>query len=175
MTLRLTGHDERVVGEKLFDERVVFGWCKPTGFRGQLGPKRRVVLGQRMIAFDLERRLSAAHDVVKENGLLDGGDERVADASEHRVVRPHHEGVLTVLAEAPAILLQIFLVTAPESIRPPAGSPSHRPEVTSSSVTTVIGSGCSPAASTRKALWKICIALWVSSVAWMRVMRSRFS
>ena len=80
-----------------------------------------------MIAFDLERRLSAAHDVVKENGLLDGGDERVADASEHRVVRPYHEGVLTVLAEAPAILLQIFLVAArnrfgrPRAHRPPAG------------------------------------------------------
>ena len=59
---------------------------------GHLRAEHRVVLGERVVALDLEVGLAVPGDAVEEDRLLDRRDERVADAAEHGVVGPDRSG-----------------------------------------------------------------------------------
>ena len=74
------------------------------------------MLGQRVLALDLEGRLRVAGDAVEEERLLDRRDERVADPAEQRVVRPDRELVLPALGQRARVVRELPLrVVAIES------------------------------------------------------------
>ena len=82
----------------MLDERTVYrGTARLVA---DLGPERRVVLRQRVVAFRLEAWLRAARERVEEERLLHCRDERVSDAAEHRVVRPDDQLVLAARGQS---------------------------------------------------------------------------
>ena len=58
-----------------------------------LGAENRVVLSQWRPSLDLETGGRLAGDTMEEDGLVHRGDERVADAAQHGMVRPHHQRI----------------------------------------------------------------------------------
>ena len=68
------------------------------------GAQRGVVFREGMVPLDFEARLPDPGDAVKEDGLLHGGHQGVADPPEHGVIGPDHEGILAVPREAPYVM-----------------------------------------------------------------------
>ena len=90
MALGLTGDDHHVERAQVLDELSV-------GTAADLRSERGVVLGQQIVALDLEPGAGVARDRVEEERLFERGNERVADAAEHGVVRPDGQLVLPAL------------------------------------------------------------------------------
>ena len=108
MALGLTGHHDGIEGEQLLDQlgvlaaEVIAVWSL-----GHLGPEHRIVLGEWVVAFDLELGAAVAGDPVEEESLLDRGNECMTDAAEHRVVRPDGQVVLSALGQAPRVVGEV--------------------------------------------------------------------
>jgi hypothetical protein len=110
VALRLARDDDGVERQEVLDQRLV-----QTGDRlavralGDLGPEDRVVLGERVLTLGLEVGLTRARDGVEEDRLFDRGDERVADAAEHRVIRPDRQVVLAGLRQLSRVVEELTL------------------------------------------------------------------
>ena len=110
MALRLAGNDHGIEREQLGDQldvplrEAIAVWSL-----GHLGAEHRVVLGERVIALDLEFGPAVPGDAVEEDGLLDRGDQGVADAAEHGVVGPDGQLVLPALGQPPGVVGEVTL------------------------------------------------------------------
>ena len=105
MAFGLPGHDDGVEGHQVVDQRRVLHTQRAAfGVFRHFGAQRRVVFREGMVPLDLETRLPHPGDAVKEDRLLHGGHQGVADPPEHGVVRPDHEGILAVPREAPDVM-----------------------------------------------------------------------
>src|SRR6266508_2267874 len=113
MALRLTGDHNRVEAREQLQQRRI-------ALAADLRPEHRVVLGQWVVALDLEGGLALAGDLVEEDGLLDRRDERVADSAQHRVVRPYRQAVAAAGFQRPDVAEQVLLVRGVR--RPPDAS-----------------------------------------------------
>ena len=115
VALGLPGDDDGIEPEQGLVQRLVFsGDLLPVGSDGDLGAEHRIVLGQRVVSLDMEIGLAVAGDTVEIDGLLDGRDQRVADAAQHRVIGPDGEVVLAgslqparVIEQVPLTVLEI--------------------------------------------------------------------
>src|SRR3972149_3827905 len=72
-------------------------------------PEDGVMLGERVVAFDLKIRLGAAGDAVEEDGLFDGRHERMANAAQHGVIRPDSQVVFAAALERAGVMAQMLL------------------------------------------------------------------
>ena len=114
----------------------------PAAPRSDLRPEHRVVLGQRVLALDLEARLRAARDRMEEERLLDGAHERVADPAEQRVERPDRELVLPPLRERLHVRPQVLIrLREPERLGSSRVDPASGPSRRGRAVTRVKGRG----------------------------------
>src|SRR5215204_6936827 len=110
VALRLPGHDDDIEREQLFDELDVLSpeaiavWSL-----GHLRTEHRIVLGKRVVPFDLEVGLAVPGDAVEEDRFLDRRDEGVPDATEHGVIGPDSQVVLAALGQAPRVVSEVAL------------------------------------------------------------------
>lgn len=68
--------------------------------------EHRVVLGERIPTLDAVGHLALPNTGVEEDGLLDHGDEGVADSTEHRVEGPDHQLILPLLVQALVVVAE---------------------------------------------------------------------
>src|SRR5258708_22229144 len=67
------------------------------------------MLGERVVPLYLKAGLAAARDAMKEDRLLDRGDERVPYPGKPRVVWPDRQLVLSALRQPPRVIRQMAL------------------------------------------------------------------
>src|SRR5439155_2730034 len=76
---------------------------------GHLRPEHRVMLGEWLVALDLELGVAVPSKAVEEERLLDSRDERMTDAAQHRVIRPDGQVVLSALGQPPRVVGEMSL------------------------------------------------------------------
>src|SRR5829696_8304553 len=110
VALRLPSYDYSVECEQLFDE---LGVLPPEAIAvwslGHLWAEHRIVLGKRVVPFDLELGLAVPGDAVEEDSFLDRRDEGVPDATQHGVIGPDSQVVLPTFGQASRVVSEVAL------------------------------------------------------------------
>jgi hypothetical protein len=119
VALGLAGEDDGVERTQKLHQLVV----PPAA---DLGAEHGVRLRPRIVPLDLKGRRYLARDRVEEHRVLDRRHERMADAAQHRVVRPDLEPVAPSRLEGADVLDEVFLLCRVGGTQDPVLDVLHR-------------------------------------------------